>query len=418
MEWEEIKRTGDVLKIKDYLDNHQESENLDEITAVYNTMRQRLLLEMKADAHRYWREYENWMQAGVFTKEELVTEGLLRNGKEIEYNELPKLAQYTAYANYEALSGCTDVYFFGIPGAGRLCLLMGIIGADGYGYSINFAAKGGPEALALRRYLCAGALPNSTPGKYVTTYNASIVEKRDKEGGFVDHHVNFVRMSGEEFAEKIANNDETVSLNDMGDGAKNLLRNSNRKVFFIVIDPIYDVIKYYYHKAVYDNIGNLMGVEPVTAYIDQEESFNKFVSMFELEENKEFMKQVDAIHFIVTKADTLGDTQEERNRKAHKLLMEKYPGVVYKLVSFLRRNRRINCTTDYQPRIFTFSLGKFYLNGEYDYDSKDSLYLVYALRHMTQGTKESTGMRKLLGKASSVVQPRPGDYGMKISFDE
>ena len=388
MEWEEIKRTGDVLKIKDYLDNHQESENLDEITAVYNTMRQRLLLEMKADAHRYWREYENWMQAGVFTKEELVTEGLLRNGKEIEYNELPKLAQYTAYANYEALSGCTDVYFFGIPGAGRLCLLMGIIGADGYGYSINFAAKGGPEALALRRYLCAGALPNSTPGKYVTTYNASIVEKRDKEGGFVDHHVNFVRMSGEEFAEKIANNDETVSLNDMGDGAKNLLRNSNRKVFLLIVDPTRDIFNFTYDEPVYDSNNNMIGVNPGKILVDQTACLAKFISLFEMPENKEFMKNVDAIHFIVTKADTLGRSDQERKERARDLLLEKYRGPISNLIAYCRRSKRVNYATDFKPKAYPFSLGQFFVGGSFRYNNDSTLKTIDTLRHITAAKKE------------------------------
>lgn len=415
MEWEEIKRTGDVLIIKDYLNKHQDSENLDEVSAVYNNIRQRLLVEMKADVHRYWREYRDWINAGVFTKEELVTEGLLRYGEKIEYSKLSDLEQFMAHPNYEAKSGCTDVYFFGIPGTGRLCLLMGIIGADGYGYSINFAEKGGPEALALRKYLSAGAVPRATPYKYVTTYNVSIVEKRDDEGGFVDHHVNFVRMSGEEFVHKIANNDEAVSLNDMGDGVRCLLRNNNRKVFFIVIDPTIDIIRFDYYKEIFDDNGSIVDVKPYIEYVDQFACLSKFVSLFELEENKEFMKKVDAIHFIVTKADLLGGAQEERNHKAYELLLKKYRGTVVKLIEYLRRTKRINSTTDYQPRIFTFSLGKFYLDGEYDYDSKDSLYLIDALRHMTQGTKEPTGMRKLLGKASSVVQPRLGDYGIQFT---
>jgi len=294
---------------------------------------------------------------------------------------------------------------------------MGIIGADGYGYSINFREKGGPEAMALKRYLWEGVGPKATPGKYVNTINASIVEKLDDKGGFVDHHVNFVRMSGEEFAYKIANNDDTVCLRDMGDGINVLLRNSNRKVFFIVIDPTIEILRFDYFREVLDENGNVTDVEPIAEYICQQSCISKFVSLFECEENKAFMRQVDAIHFIITKADTLGKTQEERNNKAHDLLMDKYRGAVYSLIHYCRRTKRINRTTGFQPRIFTFSLGKFYLDG-YEYDSKDSLYLIDALRHMTQGTKESKGLRKMFGHATAVVQPSPGDYGVKINIDE
>lgn len=414
MDREEAQQLTDkVLQLKARLDNPQENENLDVIAAEYDDLRQKLLEEMKACP--YWF-YKGDVER-IFTEEELVAEGLLLSRKRVDYNQLPDLEQFAAHPNYEATPDCTDVYFFGLPGAGRLCLLMGIIGANGYGYSINFREKGGPEAMALKQYLWAGVGPKATPGKYVNTINASIGEKIDDEGGFVNHNVNFVRMSGEEFVHKIANNDDTVCLKDMGDGIKELLRNSNRKVFFIVIDPTTEILRFDYFREVLDDNGNVTGIEPIAEYIYQQSCISKFVSLFECEENKAFMKQVDAIHFIVTKADTLGKTQEERSLKAHALLINHYCGAVYTLIHYCRRMKRINRTTDFQPRIFTFSLGKFYYDG-YEYDSKDSLYLIDALRHMTQGTKESKGLRKMFGHATAVVQPRPGDYGVKINIDK
>lgn len=430
MDWKEARQlTEKVLQLKARLDNPQENENLDEIAIEYNELRQKLLEEMKACPNGFYKgDVER-----IFTNEELVAEGLLSSRKRIDHSQLPDLNQFFAYPNYEAKENCTDVYFLGIDGSGRACLLMGLIGTEGTGYSIDFRSKGGPFASALKLYLNAGVVPCSTPNSFATTINCIIEEtckdNISREGMVLKHVVNFVRMGGGELDAIVGGyrsdgfhhsrvQVDSSKLTDLGYGTGMLLRNTNRKVFFIVVNPTFDGYNSSYYEGEHDAAGNGVGVCLVKSYIDQEDSINKLMDLITLDENKELMKQVDAIHFIVTCADTMGKSQEERNRKAHALLIGKYRGAVNKLVAYCRRNRHINRTTDFQPRIFTFSLGKFYLDGYYEYDSKDSLYLIDALRHMTQGTKESAGLGRLFGHASTVVQPTLGDYGIKINMDE
>ena len=306
--------------------------------------------------------------------------------------QLPNLEQFSANPNYEAKEGSTDVYLFGVPGTGKTCLLMGLTGAAGNGYTINFREKGGPYASALQQYVQAGITPESTPGKYVTTIKSMIEEKREGKNTVVlNHHINFVEMSGEEFAHKIANNEnDSIRFADMGDGTNQLLRNSNRKVFFIVIDPTVENIKFTFKKYEKDENGNVIGIRPVTEYINQLACISKFVALFEADENKEFMKKVDAIHFIVTKADTFGDDDENRKQKARDLMIDKYKQPVLNLIGYCRRTKRVNYATNFCPMVYPFSLGRFFVGGTFNYINKSTLKIINVIRYNTPAKKEES----------------------------
>lgn len=52
-------------------------------------------------------------------------------------------------------------------------------------------------------------------------------------------------MAGEDFAKKIAGNQEHIyDFDSMGTGVTDLLKNNNKKVFFLIIDPTTNVINY------------------------------------------------------------------------------------------------------------------------------------------------------------------------------
>lgn len=352
-----------------------------------------VLSDLKAHPEKCGRsDLEKYIREGLFTKEELVKEGILPPERVVNMEQLPNLEQYSANPNYEAKEGSTDIYLFGVPGTGKTCLLMGLTGAAGHGYTINFREHGGPYASALLQYLQAGVTPESTPGKYVTTINSLIEEKRQgKKTVHLNHHVNYVEMSGEEFAHKIANGDgDSIKFTDMGDGTTHLLRNSNRKVFFIIIDPTVDNIKFTFNQYEKDENGNVIGIRPVTEYINQLACINKFVALFEAEENKEFMKKVDAIHFIVTKADTFGDDEEVRKNKAREWMMNYYLNPVEELIGYCRRTNRVNYATDFCPMVYPFSLGRFYVGGTFDYNNKSTLKIINVIRHNTPAKKEDS----------------------------
>ena len=158
-------------------------------------------------------------------------------------------------------------------------------------------------------------------------------------------------------------------------------------MFLLIVDPTRDIFNFTYDEPIYDN-GNKVGINKKTILIDQTACLTKFIDLFEMPENKEFMKNVDAIHFIVTKADTLGRSDQDRKEKARDLLLDKYRGPITKLIAFCRRSKRVNYATDFKPKAYPFSLGKFFVGGSFEYIDDSTLKIIDTLRHITAAKKE------------------------------
>ena len=401
-EWDSVKRRRKLFEVDDYRDNHPFSVFKYEIDMLYYELRDEELKNMKTCPTEYSKDdIEKLMAADIFKLEdlidyELMTEEsweILQRGRD----EFPDIAQYQIEdPNLKAPEKCTDIFLFGTPGTGKTCLLMGLAGANGRGYTLNMRLQGGTYASALQEYVRAGITPGRTYGQFVTVINGKVNET-DKKGNIISHPINLVEMSGEEFALRIADA-KGVTLADMGTGATNLLRNQNRKAFFIIVDPTRLKVKVDYRKETRDASGNVIGYDIRTKWVSQLDILNKFVSLFELEENQEIMANVDAIHFVVTKADTLGETDKERQRKAKELLLDIYEGPVQQLKDYCRRSKRVNYSTNYDPYVFTFSLGNFYLGDVFNFDSTETLQIVESIRSLTSGLKEETWWEKVKRK--------------------
>lgn len=399
-QWNEVKRSNDLFIVDDYRDNHPDSVFKNEVNSLYYRLRDEELRKMKDNPSEYSKmDVDRLIQADIFKKWELEDEGLVTDEsweRLIEGRDyLPHLQDLMQEdPHISCPPNSTDVFLFGTPGTGKTCLLMGLAGANGKQYTLNMnaASSGGRYAAALQQYVQGGITPGSTYGKFVTTIHGS-VEETDRKGNVVNHRINLVEMSGEEFALRIAEN-RKASLSDMGTGATNLLRSGNRKAFFIIVDGTKAKIKVEYVEDVRDANGNVIGQNIRKKYISQLDILNKFVSLFVLPENQEIMKTVDAIHFIVTKADMLGDSNE-RLEKARQLLLTTYEGPISMLKSYCRTSKRINYSTNYKPQVFTFSLGKFYLGDVFDFDPTETLKIIDAIRMVTGGTREENFFDKV-----------------------
>ena len=411
-EWENIKHYNEedkIFRVDDFVDNNPASPFIHEAKSLYYRLRDEELKRMKANPSEFSKDYvEKILAANIFSQYELIDEGLMTDASwetlHCDRDLFPNIQDYQVEdPNIQAAPGCTDIYLFGTPGTGKTCLLMGLSGANGamdelgQSYTINSKLQGGPYASALQEYVQAGITPGRTYGKFVTTING-LVTQAGRRGKMIEHRINLVEMSGEEFALRIADNRE-VSLSDMGTGATNLLRNDNRKVFFIIVDASKEMVKVDYIEQVKDADGNIVDERIRKKYINQMTILDKFISLFELPENQKIMSKVDAIHFVVTKADTLG-APAERREKARNLLLEKYPGPVQKLKLYCNRTRRINLTTHYRPQVYTFSLGRFYLGDVFDFDKNETMAIIETIREVTGGEKEKTWLdsfKKFLG---------------------
>lgn len=396
--WENVKRNGDLFEVADYMNMHPTTPFINEVRSVYYTLRDDALSKMKETPSKYSKDdVTRMINSGIFSLWDLKNEELITDESwetlQLDRDEFPQLSDYqVSDPNLQAPADCTDIYLFGTPGTGKTCLLMGLTGANGHGYTLNMKAAGGPYASALQQYVQAGITPGSTFGSFVTTINGQISET-GKRGRILSHRINLVEMSGEEFALRIAEG-QGVSLADMGTGATNLLQNDNRKVFFIIVDASDDRIKVETEDFVRDIEGNVIDVRLRKRYISQLDILNKFMSLFELPENQEIMSKVDAIHFIVTKADILGNTYE-RKEKARDLLLSRYRGPVEQLKTYCRRTKRVNYSTSYSPQVFTFSLGKFYVGDVFSFDHTETLQIIDAIRAVTGSVKEPTWLDRL-----------------------
>jgi len=392
-EWDDVKRSGDLFLVDDYRDNHPDSPFITEVNSTYYKLRDDKLTEMKKNPSEFSKDdVERLIAADIFTQWQLIDEGLVTDESwetlQLDRDLFPNIQDYQREdPNIQAPADCTDIYLFGTPGTGKTCLLMGLTGANGQGYTLNMRVQGGPYASALQQYVNAGITPGRTFGRFVTTINGQVNETT-RRGNIVSHRINLVEMSGEEFALRIAGNQD-VAFTNMGVGATNLLANSNRKVFFIIVDSTKDMVKVEYVEEVRDAEGNVIDERIRKKYISQLDILNKFVSLFELPENQEIMKRVDAIHFVVTKADMLGDRTVRLDR-ARELLKTKYAGPVEQLKNYCRQTKRINYSTGYKPQVFTFSLGQFFLGDVFKFDTSETIKIVDTIRTVTGGVTERT----------------------------
>ncbi len=314
------------------------------------------------------------LNAGLATKESL---DILRNRDEI-IESLPDINVEIAKCRKECAEDHTDVFLFGIPSTGKTCILMGLIGSPNI--NINTVRAGGPYACVLEQFLDAGLTIGQTPKDFVATIEAEIQDGKDK------HLLNLVEMAGEDFAFKIADNENgIVSFEDIGVGATNLLCNNNKKVFFIIVDPTAKRVAFNHLVNETDDEGNVRTFL-VRKNVNQKIILKRLVDLLAQPENKKILKNVDSISIVITKADLLGNGQE-REDEAYRRFLDQHKNIIGPLVDLCRENG-INAATNGQPMLYTFSLGRFYVGGVYQYDPTDANKLIEVLKGYTEITKK------------------------------
>ena len=122
-------------------------------------------------------------------------------------------------------------------------------------------------------------------------------------------------------------------------------------------------------KSYYD-----LAVEEVqeTYRVSQSQTLKKMIDLLSLDENAAILDKVDAIHFIVTKADTLAVEKDDRLSSAKDHFDANYSQLLAPLRTISEQHSHVNRATDGRPKLYSFSLGKFYPGGIFDYDSADS----------------------------------------------
>lgn len=403
VEWNNVKDTNDIFVINNYFRANPSSPFKQQMSILIAGLKQGEIAAMHNNPNNY--EVSRLMKLlndGIATERELIkanviTDNILKILRNPNINiDLPDIEKAIENSRAECSEGYTDVYFFGVPSTGKTCVLMGLSRAESL--TIDTATGGGEYASALQEYTDAGVTVKRTPGTFVTTLDATICSPTNSN---LSHKVNLVEMSGEEFAFQIAKNEDGVfSFEDMGTGATRLLMNGNKKVFFLIIDPTVDVI--HIEREIVDGYDEETG-KPIKrieyAAANQRTIIQKMVDLFGKDENRDIMKNVDSIHIILTKADTLGNIIE-REDKAYNLFKVKYSHDILKPKFLdLCKECNINSNTEFFPKLYTFSLGDFYVGGFYEYHPSDSNKLVTAIMNGTRPIRK----KSLWGKIKDLV---------------
>lgn len=403
VEWNNVKLTNDIFCVNDYIRNNPNTPFKNPAQVQLMGLKQQEIGMMRTNPNSYEvNRLLRLINDGIFSDHELInakvmTETVLETLRNHDINaDLPDIRQAIENSRAECKDGYTDVFFFGVPSTGKTCVLMGMSRSNSL--HINLASGGGDYAAALQQYTDVGVTVPRTPGTFVTTLEATISSVSD-QGGAV-HKINLVEMSGEEFAFDIANNpDRIFTFEQMGSGATQLLKNDNRKVFFLIIDPTANVVRINREIVVQDGFDEDTG-EPIThtdlqyCVVNQRTLIQKMVDLFTDPGNAEIMKKVDSIHIIMTKSDTLGNPVE-REEKALNIFQQKFSGDILKPLIDLCEEYNINSRTNFHPNLYTFSLGTFYVGGLYEYEQTDSDRLVVAIKNSTQSVKKKSWWNRL-----------------------
>ena len=403
VEWNNVKLTNDIFCVNDYIRNNPNTPFKNQAQVQLMGLKQQEIGMMRTNPNSYEvNRLLRLINDGIFSDHELInakvmTETVLETLRNHDINaDLPDIRQAIENSRAECKDGYTDVFFFGVPSTGKTCVLMGMSRSNSL--HINLASGGGDYAAALQQYTDVGVTVPRTPGTFVTTLEATISSVSD-QGGAV-HRINLVEMSGEEFAFDIANNpDRIFTFEQMGSGATQLLKNDNRKVFFLIIDPTANVVRINREIVVQDGFDEETG-EPIThtdlqyCVVNQRTLIQKMVDLFTDPGNAEIMKKVDSIHIIMTKSDTLGNPVE-REEKALNIFQQKFSGDILKPLIDLCEEYNINSRTNFHPNLYTFSLGTFYVGGLYEYEQTDSDRLVVAIKNSTQSVKKKSWWDRL-----------------------
>lgn len=377
-DWIDTKGRNTILDYINYVKLHPYSKYREEAEQKIKDMKGNLLSDMKRFPFKYKRNVMYaYISSNVLTMEDLVdNSGVLTDRGYSHIKRYPTLMSeqrdlpVSKLENPHSEEGNTDIYFFGVGGSGKTCVLSGLMsltGQLGFRFDPKGPGGGGNYAMDLRNYARKSMLPPATDQQYIQVIDGQI---NDEDGN--SHKIAFIEMSGEKTAE-FAAMDSQDSLDDLGPGASGLLSNDNNKVLFFVIDPT--------------NVENVEKKVGSQQWVMQSDMLNCVSSL--LSRNTALMKKVVAIHIILTKSDTLGEYVDQN--VVEELLKSQGYQAVLADIKALCEKYDINKQTGFKVGLFPFCIGKFLPGEVYTFDETDSLKILRVIQKITPIVQKKDG---------------------------
>ena len=384
VDWIDAKQENTILAYVHFLEAHPYCEYREEAEEKIQNMKGDLLTDMKRFPFKYHREdMYGYISTNALTMQDLVDNSEVLTDRGYSHiKRYPRLADeqralpVARLENPHSESGNTDVYFFGVPGSGKTCVLAGLMsltGQLGFRFDPKGPGGGGNYAMELRNYARTSMLPPGTRQDYVQVIDAEI----NDENGYL-HKISMIEMSGEKTAD-FAAMDNPTNLEDLGPGAASLLNNDNNKVLFFVIDPTNEK---QITMGEYDQL------------VMQSDVLDCVSSL--LMKNPDLMKKVVAIHVILTKSDTLGDYVDQ-NIIQDRLNEQGYSSVLESIKANCNKYE-INKQTGFKVGLYPFCIGKFMPGDVYTFDETDSLKILRVIQKNTVIERRTDGFIDALRK--------------------
>ena len=280
--------------------------------------------------------------------------------------------------NFEVETNTTDVYFFGVPGCGKTSVLAGLFNAHEIDKDLTFkvlvhsAHKGYNYARSLTKSLNNDLFPKSTPTS-VQRLGATEETERDNDDKFIQvidaelrekdgktehvHKISLIEMPGVRTNE-MASIGNDARLDDLGEGASQLLTNENNKIIFFVIDP------------------KTTKMQPVeingrTILLRQSDVLDTVAELIKRMIEGNQIKNLKAIHIIMAKSDLLPNQSQETIQEV--LLSGGYAPFLETLRDICKASLgEVNIHCNRTPHLFSFSLGKIIPGDFVMYNDKDT----------------------------------------------
>lgn len=366
-DWIDARNQNTILAYVRFISQHPYSEYREEADTLIQNMKGNLLTDMK----RYPFKYNRNMMYEFISTNALTMEDLVDNSHTLTDRAYSHIKRYphlqdeqrkmpvASNPNPMSQPGNTDVFFWGVPGSGKTCVLAGLMalsGQLGFRFDPMGPGGGGMYASEIQNYARHSMLPPKTDDLFIQVIDAQI----NDDNGHI-HKLSMIEMAGERTAQ-FAAMDNPSSFADLGPGAEALLSNDNNKVFFFVIDPTND---------------KNVEIQGKTYWVKQSNVLNCVSSL--LSKNKELMKKVVAIHIILTKSDTLGEYVDQ-NAIQQVLCDQGYQAVLADINDILD-TYDINKQTNFTLGLFPFCIGRFMAGDVYTFDETDSLKILRVIQH-------------------------------------
>ncbi|QQS27602.1 MAG: hypothetical protein IPM47_11975 [Sphingobacteriales bacterium] len=246
----------------------------------------------------------------------------------------------------------TDIYFLGIAGSGKTCMLAGLL---------NYCYKEGLIRIEVENPIgkkYADLLINSVDIGYAplatTQEGVNYIPAKLRSNSEIDREVNIIEMSGELF------NNTSVSF-DIKDIGVNYLTNDNRKIFFLVLDYQANI-----------NASNKSEIA------SQAQKLDIIVQLLNV---NDILSKTDGLFTIITKCDLLpGGVEDIAN--AEKFLNQEYKSLMRTIDDYWKEYK-------FTRGIFPFSLGRFMLSQTFDFHPASSKEIYNIIIQSAFGTKPS-----------------------------